>query len=113
VTVPRVHLGPHGQRRVATLLATAAVGRGSDGRASHGPVSAGGAAGVLLVEAPTPQLQLLPVHFLLLVAATTIDYFFARNWPTTYLNSWYTSMQENMHTKIPLTDNPNIALRHE
>jgi hypothetical protein len=71
VTVPRVHLGPHGQRRVATLLATAAVGRGSDGRASHGPVSAGGAAGVLLVEAPTPQLQLLPVHFLLLVAATT------------------------------------------
>jgi hypothetical protein len=54
VTVPRVHLGPHGQRRVPTLLATAAVGRGSDGRTSHGPVSAGGAAGVLLVEAPTP-----------------------------------------------------------
>jgi hypothetical protein len=76
VTVPRVHLGPHGQRRVPTLLAAAAVGRGSDGRASHGPVSAGGAAGVLLVEAPTPQLQLLPVHFLLLVAATNARFFF-------------------------------------
>ena len=30
-----------------------------------------------------------------------------------YLSNWYTNMHENMHTKIPLTDNPNIPRKQE
>lgn len=63
------------------------------------------------------------IDILVLVVPNTFSFFHDQNCQCyvqivirrdkrTYLNNWQTNIHEKMQTKIPVTDSPNIALKH-